>query len=1268
MHKIKIGATPLLEASLKEICPNYNEIINITENIRVKYSNLKSKDIDVNDNVISILGARGSGKSSVLMSIRNIVESEFYSKLKYDESKAYIDINLDDFWKNIKENKNKEEKKTNLDIDIIMPTIKPELLENNDLLGWLIGYFFKEVEKTKKYWNDLNIHEKTKYIGRNNQKINSYCEYEHENPVRKAYKNLQYSYIKRKDNYKDLITNMAYSDIDKYLDDVKDSLYSDVNVLEKFKIFIREFIDFKKNFCSKGIKEPLIHIFFDDMDLIKNGCIKILESIIFYLSLPNIIVYIAGDYNNFLEKITLEYIKEEGILRKSLMDIDFVNPKNNYLDTDTLNILENKNNLAIDFLKKLTLPKNRFYLETYNLNNRRHFKQEIINKLDDKPVEDEKSLETLLNELIDNNHQNLVNGYFTIFDDKPRGLINTYSYLYDLLDMLGEDNIIDNYNEKICSKLEKLLNVLIDSKKGFKQFKLEILKTIDFKNLQFDFYLLNSMFEAHYKKIEEKDYSIRINILKSFVEINIMIVLILKLIDKKIHIENEKNAKFNISNILNKINNELMIASTKMTLEQMINIYGGLYNNLDYFNDKSKESLILDYIKTFTSIENETKEEVSKEKFEIEKKFRKINDREWRNNFKQNIDYIYIKNNYIDKGINNIKNDINILSKSDNNYIRKEMHYYHNIKKTRDKGEKNRLDYVYKCKLKELLREICFLNENSNSNKISMNDELEKAITPSDNYGYNVKTTHGGGLYSYSYLSFNELLNDNELPTINRNDFHKYIEEFFTLFINNYDLDDLYYFLLYFISFKSIRMYYEDCSFGLGNLINKLNEAIKKANIGNKDVKYINPNFMIIDDMLYPYRKRDNDGSIKSIIYSFMNRELQLLKKYDSKNIKNRIDKVNLDLQSLRKEKLDLINTNNILSDLESILEILLKTQEIIGSINDNKNIDEIIDGYELLTKQDLNQIILYKDGLFTNNFSEEELNEIYIYINKKYKKDESNISQKTNLDILYNLLESIYDYYKINMDKLSKYFNDIRDNLEGCKMYQLSKTFEDSAYFTKNLNEFIENIEKYSKSISNQKLLRFKHYKEYQELLKENMDLKHFEFFRSQFDLKKAYSLLKELAEINLINNLGFDRNTLDISEVNLTAIENEIFKGFTCEDIETELFNEAEYYKSSEKFKDYKEILDKEDELYYFNLDWLEQVSKIRLLTKLYLIKYKEIEFDINRESKDDDIGSLNSYEDLIKEILEFKESDVFKGVIKEENSLFAKIKKGFDKDGQS
>lgn len=363
-NNIKIGARILSDKDLKILLPTYEDINKNIEQMRKMAEDVRERkkgkefqgEIEYfkqHNNVISILGERGSGKSSVLLS------------KKYE----------------LENNKNNK--------DIVLPMLVPQDLEGGkDILGWILGYFEENLK------NDSEIFDKTKKQTKEDlkEKLKQICK----------------AYFTKRDEY--LETLKKIESTTEYVEKNLQSLKSTLSIPKLFNDFIDVLTKELKDGSNK--EENLIFIFFDDVDLDGHRCLNVFDIILKYLSHPNIVIFIGGNYNNFKETLTIKYLKDDGLLDKDLMDKS--------LDIGE-SFLKERELLAYDYLKKILSPALRYELKKFTVKEKKNFTYDS----------NKKNLETLINNK--NNKLNIAEEYkefiYDLLDDKPRGLINVYYYL-----------------------------------------------------------------------------------------------------------------------------------------------------------------------------------------------------------------------------------------------------------------------------------------------------------------------------------------------------------------------------------------------------------------------------------------------------------------------------------------------------------------------------------------------------------------------------------------------------------------------------------------------------------------------------------------------------------------------------------------------------------------------------------------------------------------------------------------------------------------------
>ncbi|MDU3802258.1 hypothetical protein [Paraclostridium bifermentans] len=509
-NNVKIGARVLSEEALNKLLPTNNNIHSqikkmreaAAENNNVKnkheamlckvHNNIgKCRDREYDrhfNNTISLLGERGSGKTSAMLTIKHTID-------------------IDNRYKG----------------DIVMPIIVPEKMgDSSDVLGWTIGLFGNIIENIE---SDIYTNHESKFIEDNRFFRN--CRKLEKSALSEKYKELLYYYTYTNNDYRKILLD-NYEGLNSYINKSKNILSSEQELSIKFEKLIDEILDVKrkinKNIHSNLI-EPLIFIFFDDVDLSTERCMDLLNVILRYLANSNIVTFVSGNYKTFLEVITINNLKKEGLLNKQKESCFYLEKNNNGITA-----LESRKVLAIDILKKILPPALRYYFPqiknkdkigfTYSTEDDNQIevndsnkdisskyetlKELIVRKLMDKDIEDS---------FMEYNGDD-IEIYFSIFDDKPRGLMNVYYFL----------NTLDNYENKtnlnISEDLRSFINVVIHSSDVLAKYEDEIKQIIDIQedlNNSFINYQYIEMMILESENINKNDIE---NILKVFLLAN----------------------------------------------------------------------------------------------------------------------------------------------------------------------------------------------------------------------------------------------------------------------------------------------------------------------------------------------------------------------------------------------------------------------------------------------------------------------------------------------------------------------------------------------------------------------------------------------------------------------------------------------------------------------------------------------------------------------------------------------------------------------------
>lgn len=474
MGNIQIGASSLNNEQLKMIIPD-SDIMEDIEAIRKTAENVVTKDIDEKDidstlrkynNIVSILGERGSGKTSVLLTIQKNLE---------EKNKDYVNL--------------------------LFPLIKPDCIGNeykneDTVIGWLIGGFGKIVEEIE---NDIYESKKYKVNNKNTDYFQN-CRKRNDNKLRCLYNQLIEYYLYSRREYQDIIKN-EYESFNSYVENISYSVDSEQKLFLKFYDFINEIILILKK--SENSYEPLIFFFFDDIELSVDRCEEVINVITKYLLHPNIVVLIAGYIKQFRQRLLVDLLKRDNL-------INLLKEKSDQLNTSSQEILEESKLLVNDILKKAMPPALRKSVHRLSLDEKYNFIYDGNNTLErliykviieNNIGKDKEKVELLIqngflikSEFDDKARVNKV--FFNIFDDTPRSIIN----ICYLLNTFGDQKL--DYK-----KINRFIEAIVEYSRELGEYKNDIYEILDsnatnshLENNEGD----KSFFKYNYKNILSK--------------------------------------------------------------------------------------------------------------------------------------------------------------------------------------------------------------------------------------------------------------------------------------------------------------------------------------------------------------------------------------------------------------------------------------------------------------------------------------------------------------------------------------------------------------------------------------------------------------------------------------------------------------------------------------------------------------------------------------------------------------------------------------------
>lgn len=217
------------------------------------------------DNVFSILGKRGTGKTSVVFTLQKMIREEY--------GRQYSDV--------------------------VLPLVIPEAIPDNcTVLGWILAIVKEEVKRLEDRINELEKRRKEDSFW-------SKCQYSTE--VGKEI-NLsdrldvlnQFFYAKSYDPSKE---SSYYQAIDNFVSQTMDYYRFAQGIADFWDAWVQEICHLRRLEGKEEESCPLIYFIFDDVDLAPEKIDELLSVIIKYLSHPNIIVLTTADEELFLEVI-----------------------------------------------------------------------------------------------------------------------------------------------------------------------------------------------------------------------------------------------------------------------------------------------------------------------------------------------------------------------------------------------------------------------------------------------------------------------------------------------------------------------------------------------------------------------------------------------------------------------------------------------------------------------------------------------------------------------------------------------------------------------------------------------------------------------------------------------------------------------------------------------------------------------------------------------------------------------------------------------------
>lgn len=418
----KVGVKILSDIQLKNILPTYENLFDkievcrsvANESLIAKRSENKKRRYQYNfmyDNVFSVLGKRGTGKTSVAFTLqKKIEEKEEYSEY-----------------------------------DVVLPLIIPEVIpENCTVLGWILAIVKEEMEALEE-----KIREEERKIGGEQNRSRYRCCGERASDKSLVAKLDEISQMFFAGSYNPSNEESYYRAIGYSVQQAEDYYRFAKEIADLWDRWIdriREYYMLKAENQDGRMVCPMIYFIFDDVDLAPEKIDELLSVIIKYLSHPNIIVITTADERLFLEVIEKQLDRKigripgewRGFLNHAQgYSFGIIGPEENKRKTDFEDVV---NQTAAMYLGKVLPPSTRYYLRLFH----------TAKQKENFYVGDEETLGDAISDqiydlikCIDGKNSNFmkvnnltINFYLKFMGDTSRQISNAYIVLSELISSL----------------------------------------------------------------------------------------------------------------------------------------------------------------------------------------------------------------------------------------------------------------------------------------------------------------------------------------------------------------------------------------------------------------------------------------------------------------------------------------------------------------------------------------------------------------------------------------------------------------------------------------------------------------------------------------------------------------------------------------------------------------------------------------------------------------------------------------------------------------
>ncbi|WP_369282231.1 hypothetical protein [Oscillibacter sp. GMB15532] len=325
----KVGARVLTEEEVTAILPTYKRLKQQIEAMRPQTDQKSANEADDYINNIGVLGKRGTGKTSILKTLKGQLE---------EDNKA---------------SKKRGEKEKN----IILPMIVPENMPDSiNLMAAILGLFEKQVEAIEK---DAECFE------------HSCWEIGGSNALRTQFNALIKKFCFIQNDFRKVLVEQ-YTTENEYVRNSSKVFNSDSEFLPALNAFINSFLE-RKDVAS----DALIFLVIDDIDLSTHRCTDVVKTLLSYLNHPQMVILISGDLDTFEEALTLDFLRKDGALQAKLLKEEFLQDEKEKTSQGTVgtppqgtpdgSLLRHKQQLAYEYMKKILPPLYRHSVKQWDI-------------------------------------------------------------------------------------------------------------------------------------------------------------------------------------------------------------------------------------------------------------------------------------------------------------------------------------------------------------------------------------------------------------------------------------------------------------------------------------------------------------------------------------------------------------------------------------------------------------------------------------------------------------------------------------------------------------------------------------------------------------------------------------------------------------------------------------------------------------------------------------------------------------------------------------